>query len=112
MVFATRFFTLALLALPSFAAPAYLNHTERAGQPYDETHLVLLQDDVSLTGVVGSLSPSSRVTSQWTVINGFACYLTPQDLLALTNHPGVATIQKGSVSTPMAEILTQYIAFA
>jgi len=112
MVFATRFFTLALLTLPSFAAPAHLNHTKRAAKPYDGIHLVLLRDGVSLTEVVGSLSPPSRVTSQWDIINGFACYLSTKDLPTLMDHPGVVTIQKNRDITPEGVILTQYVAFA
>jgi len=108
MVFATRFFTLALLALPSFAASAYLNHTKRASQPYDGIHLVLLRDRVSRTGVIRSLSPLSNVTSQWDIINGFACYLTPHDLSVLMVNPNVVTIQKRRDITTAA---TQYIAF-
>jgi len=112
MVFATRFFTLALLAIPSFVASAYLNHTKRAGQPYDGIHLVLLRDGVSRTKVIESLSPPSRVTNQWDVINGFACYLSISDVSTLMNNPDVVTIQKDGVSTATAEPLTQYVAFA
>jgi len=108
MVFATRFFTLALLALPSFAASAYLNHTKRAGQPYDGIHLVLLHDGVSLTKVVESLRPPSRVTYQWDIINGFACYLSLSDVLRLMEDPNVVTIEKRRMLTTAA---TEYIAF-
>jgi len=114
MVFATRFFTLALLALPSFATPAYLNHTKRAGRPYDGIHIVLLRDGVSRTKVIGSLSPPSRVTDQWDIINGFACYLSTRDLLTLMDSSDVVTIQKDGDSKYEAAALpvTQYVAFA
>jgi hypothetical protein len=82
MVFSASFFTLALLALPAFAAPAPLIHVQRAEEPIDGSYIVLLRDDVPSTSaakIVNQLS-SSEVTDQWTIINGFAGNFTPEDL--------------------------------
>lgn len=120
MVFATSFFTLTLLALPSFAVPAHRIRIKRAKEPFDERHLVLLRDDVSRTEVVSSLSSLSNITNQWDVINGFAGHFIPKDLEALMTHPGVLNIHENGVVRPTAEnatappvtYLVQYVAFA
>jgi len=111
MVFATSFFTLALLVLPSFAASTHRIRIKRATEPSDGKHLVLLRDDVPLAEVVKTLSSSSNVTSQWDIINGFAGYLIPKDLEALMAHPGVLNIHENGVVSAM-DMLTQYIAFS
>jgi hypothetical protein len=79
MAFSAIFFTLALLALPALAAPAPLVHVQRAEEPIDGSYIVLLRDDVPSTSAAKIMNHlnSSKITSQWSIINGFAGKLTP-----------------------------------
>lgn len=111
MVVAASFFTLALLVLPAFAAPAPLVHVQRAEEPVDGSYIVLLRDDgpsISAAEIAKSLSTSSEVTSQWSIINGFAGKFTPEDLKVLKARPDVLSIQENGVVRTM---VVQYVAY-
>jgi len=113
MIFPASFFTLALLSLPSFAAPSLLHHVQRAEEPIDGSYIVHLRENASPTEVVNSLSSSSNVTSQLGIINGFAARLTPWDLEALRTRSDILGICENGIVWPMAmPISIQYAAFA
>lgn len=98
-MFPKQFVALVLCALPVLAAPSPLVTVKKTKDAIPGRYIVTFKNDVvSTTGVssvASSISSQSKITHQWSIINGFAGTFTDTDLEVLRSNPHVGSIEEG-----------------
>ena len=112
-MFSKQFFALTTLLLPALAAPSPLITVSKASRPVPGRYIVTLKEGVSCSDHVGSIqglinSLTSKVTHQYSIINGYAGKFSAGDLNELRANPDVASIEEDGISRAF-DIVTQYV---
>ena len=98
-MFAKQFVTLVLCVLPVLAAPSPLIPVTKTKDPVAGQYIVVFKDGVThptgISSVTSKISSQSKITHEWTIINGFAGSFSDADLEVLRANPNVKSIDQG-----------------
>jgi len=99
-MFTKQFVALALCVLPVFSAPSPLVPITRNKDAIDGRYIVTFKDGVTqragISSITSKLSSQSKITHQWTIINGLAGAFTDADLEVLRSNPNVRSIEQNA----------------
>lgn len=98
-MFPKQLFTLAALLLPVLAAPSALIPVSKVASATPGRYIVILKDGVSRASHISSiqsntLSASSEVTHEFSIINGYAGKFSTDDLNELRANSDIASIEE------------------
>lgn len=109
-MFSKRFATLVIFILPTLAAPSPLISIKKTENSIPGRYIVTFKGDTDgffgIPSITSKLSPHSKVTHEWDVINGFAGNFADADLELLKGHPNVVSIEEDGYAHTQA-IATQ-----
>ena len=98
-MFAKKFVTLILCVLPVLGAPSPLVPLTKTEDAVAGQYIVIFKDGVThptgISSVTSKISSQSKITHDWTIINGFAGTFSDADLEALRANPNVKSIGQG-----------------
>lgn len=96
-MFSKQFVAVALCTLSALAVPSPLVPVKRANNGIPGRYIVTFKDGVgrfSGAFITSIISPQSKVTHEWDILNAFAGNLTDGDLELLRSNPNVASIEQ------------------
>ena len=101
-MFSKQFFALATLLLPVLAAPSPLITVSKAGNPVTGSYIVTLKEGVSRSAHVSSVqrvidSITSKITHEYSIINGYAGKFSADELNELRSNSDVASIEEDAI---------------
>ena len=109
-MFSKQLVALILCVLPVLAAPSPLVTVKKTKDAIAGRFIVTFKNDVvhsaGVSSVTSGISSQSKVTQQWSIINGFAGAFTDDDVEVLRSNPNVASIEEDGLAHTQA-VVTQ-----
>ncbi|KAG6849857.1 hypothetical protein C0991_010987, partial [Blastosporella zonata] len=93
------------LVLPVLAAPNPAVTVQRSDGDTTGRYIVKLRNGVPRSSVLNSMNITA--THEWTIINGFAGYLSDEQIQALYANPSVESISEDGITYPLVMDDTQ-----
>lgn len=97
-MFSKQFAALALCVLPVLAAPSPLVTVKKTKEAIAGSYIVTFKNDIvhsdGVSSITSGISPQSKITHEYSIVNGFAGIFTDADVEVLRADPNVGSIEQ------------------